>query len=669
MKSATSLLNRTLLNHFMGGIFWLTVLFLIGNILVQPLYLWIRSANSENVTGEITFVSGSALNEALPFQLVASMVYIVFMVMFLLSYKHKEASLDFMHSMPVKRGGLLSYVIIAGVINIVVPLMITAVILFFQRYFIVFDITTADIVKWFFYTLFVLLVVFSISIFVGFLVNSMFVHMQMVVIVFFLPVVFWGLTVSVADLLYDGIAPTSSVGEGGLMGLVVNNTFPIFSIMQIVDGIVWWKTIIWMVIAVILIILSYFYYNNSRSENVHHTFNNGWIRDVLVALITISGMLLVGLIISFALPNLIVVYVLAFAIGAVFSYITQEMFFQGTAKINFKRRSILTATISVAVFWIVFIIGWQQYTSYVPDQSDVESISVNGYWNSNTWMSGQDEDVMKEDYLFIEDEGVISNAVALHQEAIDRGIMPDSAETSSFEIAYKMEDGSYVNRSYDSISMETENYQSLMALLDSGEFSKVYDVVYNVEDVNELVNLELYGINTYFNLQTRSEIAEFVDNYQKAAHQIDPEIPTLINNSNMPLVNASLNTESGYYYNGNVSLYNPAMIEKIMENYNLSDFVGVSTGQRMHIVDLNDQEKATFFKDYNTKPLKDLIGNYYIREPNEEEIEEIIDTIDDGKVDSSGNRLLMYSPDFMEGVGMGGEPLAAAEQFLILGIE
>ncbi|WP_211364888.1 ABC transporter permease [Salinicoccus hispanicus] len=658
-------MNRTLLNHFMGGIFWLTVLFLIGNILIQPLYLWIRSVNSEPV-GNMTFISGSMLNETLPFQLAASMIYVVLMVMFLFSYKHKEASLDFMHSMPVKRRKLLSHALIAGVINIIIPLVITAVILFFERYFLIFDITIMEIVEWFFYTLFVLLVVFAISVFVGFLVNSMFVHMQLVVIVFFLPVVFWGLTVSVADLLYDGIAPTPSTGGDGLMGVVVNNTFPIFAIQQIIDGFTLWKMIIWIGIAVVLIILSYLYYNRSRSENVHQTFNNGWIRDILVAFITISGMLLVGLVISFALPNLTVVYVFAFVIGAIFSYITQEMFFQGTAKINFRWRSILISAISVVVFWIVFIIGWQQYTSYVPDQSSVESVSINGNWSSNNWMSNQGESIMTEDYLFIEDKNVISEGVALHQEAITNEGMPESGVPESFEIIYKMQDGSYVNRSYDNISMENEKYQSMMETLNSGEYSKVYDVVYNIEDSSEINNLELYGIEGYINLESSVEIAEFTDAYQKAAHQVDTEMPMLTNNSNASAASASLSTD-GNYYNGNVSIYNPALINKVTEDQNLAEFLGIGSSQNMHTVSLSDDAKESFFRDYETMSFDELSEKYDVESLDDRE--DVINSINNGGLDASGDKVLLYSPEYM-GMEMDVEEVESlADAFIMLGIE
>ncbi|MFP3359214.1 hypothetical protein R0K17_17920, partial [Planococcus sp. SIMBA_143] len=153
-------------------------------------------------------------------------------------------------------GGLLTHALAAGIINIIVPLAVTALILFFERYFLAFEITFIQIVEWFFYTLFVLFVVFGIAVFLGFLVNSIFVHMQLVIIVFFLPLVFWGLTVMVADMLYDGIVTAPTTGGGGLLSVVTENTFPIFAVQQAMEGLILWKTIIWSLLAVILIVFS-----------------------------------------------------------------------------------------------------------------------------------------------------------------------------------------------------------------------------------------------------------------------------------------------------------------------------------------------------------------------------------------------------------------------------
>ncbi|WP_342388448.1 hypothetical protein [Salinicoccus bachuensis] len=667
MKSATSLLNRTLLNHFMGGIFWLTVLFLIGNILIQPLALWIASSNFEMMGGRES-LPDNPLKMMIAFQLAGGMVYIVFMVMFLFSYKNKESSLDFMHSLPVKRKGLLTHALIAGIINITVPIAITAIILLLERYFLAFEVTFMQIVEWFFYTLFVLFVVFAVAVFFGFIVNSIFVHMQIVVIVFFLPLVFWGLTVTVADMLYDGIV-TSPEASGGLMGIVTRNTFPVFAVQQVFDGLVIWKTVIWTALAIILIGLSYIIYNRSRNEDIHHTFNNNWVRDILVAFITISGMLLVGMIISFALPRLTVVFILAFIIGAVFSYIIQEMFFQGTAKIQFRKRSIVTTAISVVLFWIIFIFGWQQYTSYVPNEGEISSVSVNGNWSSMYSADGGEREGMSEEYMFISDPTVIDQTLALHQTAIGQeNSQSNEYNGQALEISYRMNDGTHISRRYDNITLDNDQYSTLLETLNSSRFSTAYDIVYNITDVTNIRNLDISGVNGYVQLDAHEEIGSFVEDYQRQAHQINEQIPILISNANVPIVNVSVDFDSDYYQ-GVASIYNPALLNAVGESQDIANFIGVADSQTMYTLSLSGEEKGAFFADYQSLSFGELDEEYALEEVTGENRDEIVDAINEGELDAEGDRVLLYAPEFMQESGMGMEDASVADGYYIIGIE
>ena len=667
MKSATSLLNRTLLNHFMGGVVWLTVLFLIGNILIQPLALWIASSNFE-VMGGRESLPDNPLKMMIAFQLAGGMIYIVFMVMFLFSYKNKEASLDLMHSLPVKRNGMLTHALIAGVINITVPIAITAIILLLNGISWHSKVTFMQIVEWFFYTLFVLFVVFAVAVFFGFLVNSIFVHMQLVVIVFFLPLIFWGLTVTVADMLYDGIV-TSPEASGGLMGVVTRNTFPVFAVQQVFDGLVIWKTVVWMVLAIILIGLSYIIYNRSRNEDIHYTFNNNWVRDILVAFITISGMLLVGLIISFALPRLTVVFILAFIIGAVFSYIVQEMFFQGTAKIEFRKHSIVTTAISVVLFWLIFVFGWQQYTSHVPDENNVESVSINGHWSSMYSADGGDREGMSEDYMFISDPTVISQTLALHQEAIgqDDG-HSNEYNVQGLEINYRMDDGTYISRRYDNISLDNDHYSTLLETLNSNRFSTAYDIVYNITDVEDMRNLDISGVNGYVQFDDHEEIEAFVGDYRRAARQVNGQIPTLVSNANIPLATASVDFDSEYYQ-GMASIYNPALLDAVGESQDIANFVGVADSQMMYTLSLSDEEKESFFADYQSLSFDELNEGYALEEVTGENRDEIVEIINEGNLDADGDRVLLYSPEFMQEFGPGMEKTSAADTHYMIGIE
>ena len=659
MKSATSLLNRTLLGHFTGSVFWLAVLFLIGNILIQPLPLWIASVNMQ--TGR-QFLTENPLNQMAGFQLAGGMVYIVFLAVFLFSYKNKEDSLDFMHALPVRRKSLLSHALMAGFVHIVMPLAITAVILFFERYFLAFDIAVMHIVEWFFYSLFVLLVVFAFSVFAGFLVNSGFVHMQLVIIIFFLPVVFWWLNVMVADMLYEGVNSSLSTGGDNPSSIVVDNTFPIFAVQQIAGGMIVWKILMWSILAAVLTGLSYLLYARNQNENVHASFNQGWFRNMLVALLSISGMLLTGLVISSTLPEGLIIFILSFLTGGVFSYIVVEMSFQGTVRIQRRRGSLITSGISIVVFWAVFAIGWQQYASYVPDASKVEGVGIDSSWNMSYQSYGNADRYMSESYLHINDPEVIEETVGLHREMVDAQPVESSMNNPGWvEISYSMADGSTVSRQYDNVNPDDPAYRDILSKVNGGEYARNYDVLYNVETPSAVKNVDLNWAGGSISIE---DGAAFVEEYKRAAHRINEEIPLFISNGRHSIVDANIDFDSGSY-SGNASIYNPVLQEAVQEEQSLTRFLNIGQSEDMFVISLDDEEKQEFFKDYRTLQAETFITKYDLDAVTGEERSRITDTLDQGGLDPSGDRVVLFQIQTGSGNGM----ITVSDEYALIGIE
>src|SRR5699024_12604453 len=99
---------------------------------------------------------------------------------------------------------LLVHFLLTGIRAIFVSLVISAVILLIERMIFIPEIAVTDIGKWLIYALFVHFVVFAIAIFTGFLVNGIFLHMQVIIRALFLPLAVWGLTFAAAHVLYYG---------------------------------------------------------------------------------------------------------------------------------------------------------------------------------------------------------------------------------------------------------------------------------------------------------------------------------------------------------------------------------------------------------------------------------------------------------------------------------
>lgn len=680
MKSATSLLNKALLRHFMGSVFWLTVLYLIGNILVQPFVLWILSTNMNGMTAaDSGYLPADPLDMAAPFQLGGGMIYAVLLALFLFNYRNKEDAIDFMHSLPVKKHKIMSHAILAGIIHITVPLLITTVILFFERYILNFDIALADLFLWLIYSLFVIYTVFAISIFTGMFINSIFNHLQLVLIIFFLPVIFWGLNVSTAGMLFDGITEglgTQGPGNSGVMGIVMDNTFPVFAIQQIAEGYELWKMILWVLLAVVLVILSYMLYSRSENENVHHNFNHAWVRNTLAALISITGMLLLGIVISFAFafPVSIVITVLAFVTGLLFSYIVTEMFFQRTARINFKRSSIITALVFLAAFWALFIIGWNQYVSYVPPADEVAGVSLSADYsidNYGTYSRGSD--AVSEDFLYMDDRSVIESTRGLHQHAIDsEEVRNHETQGDLFIVSYKMKDGSYVNREFSKFEMDPEMRREISGVVNDSRHAEVYDILFNIEKPEAAESVEIRGMNGLVHIDDKEEVEAFIRDYQTEALQM-PESPLLT----LPGQNTSLAWTNVYFsranYYGDASVYNEALLERITAVQELTDYLGLNDAESVYAVSLSDDEKEAFFRDYDALTFSQLENEYGLEEVQHADKDVLLESINEGGLDVTGDKVLLYKPAGAEEFYSGNEEeapeLEASAEYMILGIE
>lgn len=663
MRSATSLLNRKLLLHFTGSVFWLSILFLIGNILLQPLALWIVSINVRINDGHVP--SGNPLDMMTGFQLVFGMVYVMFLAVFLFGYKNKEQSIDFMHALPIKRHYLLSHALLSGFINILIPLIITSIILFFERHFLVFDISFIDIITWCAYSVFVLITVFAVSVLCGFLVNNVLVHLQLILIVFFLPVIFWTLNVAVADALFEGVGIMSFTGNGGnLISGVVDNTFPIFAVQQIYSGFVFWKIFIWSLFTIFLFMGSYILYGRNQNEKVHRTFNQGWLRNILVAFLSISGMLLVGLIISVTLPNGLLVFILSFLFGTAFAYIVIEMSFQGTVRLERNIRSMITTAVLLILFWTVFITGWNQYVAYVPEESEIDSVRVTSSSNSSYSNNGDVNGEMSEDYLYIGDGEIIAEAVRAHEEAAAGPVFRDTSQGYEWvEVSYRMKSGNYINRRFD--DSERGPYKEILGKVNSGKYARNNDVLFNVEAPSELLRIEISAPGGTMMIE---EASSFVEEYQRAMLGVDGGIPANIPNGEVSLLNGVAEFEQSHY-SGQASIYNPVLQKTIKEEEELAGFLGVEDSKEMYTITLGEVDRLKFFLDYQTLPSKKFISKYKLEVLSDRQMAEMVKTVDEGKLDGKGQKILIYRSVVEDWSDTEEITISMNQAFNILGIE
>src|SRR5699024_7701795 len=174
-------------------------------------------------------------------------------------------------------------------------------------YILVFDLSFGEIFFWMIYTVIIMIITYIFAVFTGFFTNKLFIHLQLIVILFFLPLAMWTAMVSTASMIYDGVAVYSSMRGDDLLSPVINNTFPILAVSQNFDDFSLVKSVVWAVGGIVIITISYFIYMKRRNEYVNSNVTYSSVRYVLAVIITILGMLILGSVLGYVLSGNVVV--------------------------------------------------------------------------------------------------------------------------------------------------------------------------------------------------------------------------------------------------------------------------------------------------------------------------------------------------------------------------
>ncbi|SDK49228.1 ABC-2 type transport system permease protein [Jeotgalicoccus aerolatus] len=629
MKSQTSLLNKGLFSHFSGTIFWLTVVFMAMNIIALPLSLWI-------VTYDRDLIPGYTMPDNLLFQMSAGqiiigMIFSVFLAMFLLNYLNDEASSDFMHSLPIKRTAVLTHALMTGFAAITIPLLITAVILLLERIVFIPEIALMEIGKWLLYSIFVNCVIFLISVFAGFLVNGIFLHLQMILLALFLPLALWGLIYGAAAVLFDGISQSFIEHSEP----VLNATFPYIAVTQLYSGLDVTLNLVWAIIAAVLLLLSFVLYRYRKNEYVTDSFNYQWLKSALVAVLSTGGMLAMGTAVSLlVIPLSVTISIVGFIIGAIVTYIIAEMLFQKNAKIDMNWKTFLLTLIVIGVFWAIFIPAWSNYTSSVPEASKVDSVYVSSDYEYYTNTSI--EEYFEDGFLYDNHPRTIQNAVNIHEAAVQEKSVPGNysgEETAILNIKYKMTDGTVMSRSFSTLKADAPLFADVNNLKNS-QYDINSDFLANLKQHPDMIDL------TLFSGMVNAD-KSFIDDYKENTDALMSYNPYIVNQTGQVEMSANYknNYESGFS-----SIYNSAVLDRIhASDISVSDTLFLDQSSAMYVAEPEQADMADFFTDYHSLNIEELTEKYNLKALSAAEKEETLTAVNNGELAPEGNKLLLFS--------------------------
>lgn len=627
MKSQMSLLNKNLLDHFTGLIFWMTVVYMVMNIIFLPFIIWIDAIRKNMI------IEGTPMSTLLGVsvgQQIFGLVFSTLVGMFLINYLYKEESSDFIHALPIKRSSLLVHVLIVGFLAIVIPLLVTSLILVVESFTIASNITLLEIGKWLAYSIFTHIVMFSIALFTGYLVNGSFLHLQIIILILFLPIVLWTLIHGTASLLFDGISTDITT----YIQPALDSTFPILAVNQLYMGLDVGLSLIFGIISIILIMLSFILYKYRKNERVHLSFNYVWLRDLLVAMTTITGMLALGVVVSFLLQQSVIVSIISFSVGALVSYLVIEMLFQNSVKIQFQWRSLILTIALIIIFWVIFIFAFTRYVDKVPETSEIESVSLN---DSAMLIDQTSEDYFESGYGFDDGKSSIQTARKIHEIASEERSRPDFLKEikATVNLQYKMKDGSIKTYQFNTLDSDSE----AVKLLDSqrfNEYKEHEDILAYAKQKPKLMSIN----SNNFGIELDKDI---IESYKVSLAYLSLYNPVIVNETGQ--IGLYLNYFGEEIY-GTSSIYNPAIIENIENKDEILSLLGIDNTSVLHTVNLEESEYEAFVSDYETLTIDELDEKYDLTEVDGNDF---VTDFSKQDIDPTSGKLLLYSyPGFIE---------------------
>lgn len=663
MKSKILSSNSVLTKYFTGTIFWATFAYTLLMIILVPVSLYILSKASQfNINEPGIYSEGNTLINNGILQMMVSMIFAVTLAVMLFGFKNKEASSDYIHSLPIKRGNIFMNANIVGFVAMIIPLIIVSIIALIMSPFLKGLITPMEILIWALFTLVVQFIIYAISLFVGFLVNTINLHLEMIVIALFLPLVLFAFVIMNGSYFFNGVPGTMLMNSKFLRNL----SFPVSTFVEMessdMNNMLF---IIWTLIAIILFVGSFLLYKNRKNENVNSVFNYTALYHIIVVILTILGMLMIGLGLTVLIPVGIIATTFMFAIGALISYILVLMFMQDNVRITFNLKNMFITIGAIALFWVIFISGWKMYVSTIPEASEVEAVKISD-WSSSTqyYSPGEVDEYFRSDYEYSRAADDVKNVINLHETLKNQKLKVYNTDelVNTININYLLKDGTKIHREYQVTEDPDEKIMSELKQIDSSALTAKNDFFYNLKEDNKYENGSLEILNFYVGDEINSTdkvVQQLQKNYKKEYGSLK--------NMNQEAVKYTgkasfgLGVKSGYtHLYGESSIYNKAVTDFLKEyDYSMTTLLDLEEPYTsMYKIDLSKvKDKDRVFEDLNYMSYEDFKEKYNIELLEGENITEATKQLDSYEFNTEGNTLLIVTPTTNEEDIIAEEPL------------
>ncbi|TCO75239.1 DUF6449 domain-containing protein [Marinisporobacter balticus] len=444
-------------------------------------------------------------------QMVLSIGFPILLAVLIFRYLHQNKSTTVMHSFPITRGQLFHSHNIAGVVLLLLPVVLTAVILIvllnihhdgsklFEEIF-----TISSILKWVWFSTLTNLIVYVISVLAAMITGISLIQMILSFISIFLPIGISFLMIHNFDQLLYGFVINDRLLERSVAKII-----PITSFMcnETIDS----NFVLWYIfLSIALYFIAYLVYKKRHLESASDTIAFELLKPIFKYGFTFCSMILGGAY-FYMIERIDSWLYIGYFMGAILGYLIAEMIIQKSIWIfkNLKGFAIYGIVILIVFTGIKFdLVG---YEKRIPNIADIQSV----YYGNGLYRYWSDEEDRDNHLKTAENIHLVR---ALHSEVIahkDEFIQKrENRSTERIGIAYNLKNGKTLTREYDVPTEFVNTNDAISKIYESTEYKmNYYDIFHlNLNKVNYIdIDPKLKDISEPVKIVVSDEMGEMIN--------------------------------------------------------------------------------------------------------------------------------------------------------------
>lgn len=598
MKSGILSFNKGLFMQHSRSVLWISVFFLLSQIILLPLGLMMVLRNEQ----EFEYILQTDYRNALfaftyVLQYLSYLVFPVITGIVLTSYMTKKGSSDFMHSLPFTRSMQLFHVYAAGTVSLALPILLNAVLLLIMRPFIKpITYSIGHLLEWLGVSLFIALFMFIVTVMIGVFIGPALLQGIMVYGILVLPAGLIIITLYNARYFVNGLAVdsyTSKVTADGIFlvraGEYVNRPF---------SGMEW---AIYLVLAAVIVAVSFYVYKVRPSEAVDETIVFPFFRWAFIFVLTYVAMLIGGVYFSQFLGGSLTWTIIGYAIGAFAGYTLLQMIVQKSLRLVWPWKGFVFYTLAILVLLIPGTLAAKAYEKAIPEANEVEKVYIGDSQEpfEHVFYTGAEE-MKKADAGFMKGADSIDDVRNIHAELIDIGVSASHFDGYPVSITYGLVDGSREQRQYtvpmDKLGRMTEE------LRENVEFIKASNPLFAIAKQRDITYLSGYDSTTgrqLANVAEKEDIEAIRSAMEKDALSGKAEQFNMNSGASAGTIEYWIGKENQIQISVNVSLDDERTIQAIRERIPGGEsFASAANVEKAFIVTADTEEQKKELADF-----------------------------------------------------------------------